>query len=293
MNIVLLTENGSIETGLIEDFRAGLNRHGLTTLTLVNPQIRDVPTQSDLVVFVGVKYGKFYNALQEMGINTLLIDKGYFQRVSTKSVVKADGWKLALNGFQSKHLDKVSTDPQRLLNDLGIQVRPTVVPPGECVIYVASSDKYHNWHGHGDVFEYGNLVCQMLRRHTKKPILYRPKPSWWSKDRADHRVPEGTQLSDPRLPFSTVLRSAYMVVTHGSNAATEAAIQGIPFFVVEPESGANAMAPLAESDYVWIDKPRMASQRQRTDRLAQLAHCQFTYAEIACGLAWDHVQQYL
>lgn len=86
-----------------------------------------------------------------------------------------------------------------------------------------------------------------------------------------------------RRPIQMDLEGAHALVTHGSNAAVEAAILGCPVFV-HPDSAA---ALVGQTDITKIERPIYPD---REPWLRSLAYCQFSETELVDGTLWKYLQ---
>jgi hypothetical protein len=116
-------------------------------------------------------------------------------------------------------------------------------------------------------------IIRRLKQITKRPIVYRPKPSW-----RDARPIEGTIWSPPEQTIDEALRGAWALVTMYSNAAIDALAAGIPVFAEDGVAKAMSMPSLAD-----IEKPPQFSIKERKQFLADVGFCHWTKAEIADG----------
>ena len=116
-----------------------------------------------------------------------------------------------------------------------------------------------------------------IKRSTKLPIIYRPKPSGPS------RPIHGTILSSRDESLDAVLAISHAVVTHHSNVAVDALVAGVPVFCVE-----GVAAPMAFRDFSMIDNPPKPEGREQL--LADIAWCQWSVEEMGQGLPWRHLK---
>ena len=269
------------EVGLREALEKGFKRHGDTVDSMLRKEFSQHHNQSgcDLAVFVGVKSRKIWNKCMADSKQTLLLDKGYFDR--------AGSYRMSIGGYQPPYLDSMRQDDSRL-RSLGVAIEQRRT--GDLIIYAGSSKKYCMFHDLGDVTDYAHKICAAINEHAPKDkrVLYRPKPSWWVNDDEDVQktVPPNTRLSPPEQNFKALLRSTQCIVTHGSNAAVEALAAGVPV-VLTSEPGASAVYDLCEHDMAKLATPFWPTDAARKQRLANLAWCQFNLQEIAAGFAWE------
>lgn len=289
MKVGLIFSDNRLKELLMPALEAGFKVHGDTStqIPFLEYRARGGPGDYDIAVFVGVRRRKLFDEHRDKKIHTLLIDKGYFDRKRY--------FRFSLDGFQPSYLDQMRMSEQRF-RTLNKPVWPKKQEPLDpCVVYAGSSDKYGMWHGLGDVSEYAAKVCAELRRvlNDQVKVVYRPKPSWWVKDRCDKRVPEGTRLSDGRHETLVhILPNCVCLVTHGSNAAVEALLYGVPVCVLS-KHGDTPIYQLAEKNITRVLKPYWPTDAERMQVFANMAWCQFTVQEMAQGIAWGAVRHWI
>jgi hypothetical protein len=122
-------------------------------------------------------------------------------------------------------------------------------------------------------------AVQQIRKFTKRPIIYRPKPNW-----AEARPIPGTHFTRPdSVKLDDQLRHAHAVVSHHSNTNVEAMTLGIPSFTVEGVATVMGCADLSQ-----IEAPLMPEGRGQW--LADIAHTQWSVQEMADGAAWKYLR---
>lgn len=150
------------------------------------------------------------------------------------------------------------------------------------IILALSSQKYCDYHGLGDATEYAKrLVAQIHEHHRKRPIIYRPKPSWH-----DFVPIPGTRLSRPPEYLPALLSDAHVVVTHGSSAAIDAILAGVPAITL----GECAAWPVANHSVEDCPHPWLPSREARWQFGVQLAHCEWSPEELQSGEAWSFIR---
>ena len=99
-------------------------------------------------------------------------------------------------------------------------------------------------------------TIEQLKLYTNRPIIVRHKPT----------------PSNPSVPLLQQLDNAWALVTHSSNVAVEAVLDGVPAFV----SDRSACASLGNTDLRNIDSPHYSD---RDLWLANITHSQFSIEE--------------
>ncbi len=118
----------------------------------------------------------------------------------------------------------------------------------------------------------------LLRKHTGRQILYRPKPN------VPHSQPiPGSLMVDKDIPLEIALRNVHAVVAHHSNAAVEALAMGRPVFVVE-----GVALPMGLCDLRKIETPAYPGGRRQW--LSDVAWTQWSVEEMASGRAWRYLK---
>lgn len=194
-------------------------------------------------------------------------DKGYFGRGTYYRVTRDD--------FQTPRMPPMAgaqrARAERVLTALGVVARPwqrdgrhvLVCPPSpefvdrmrRAGVSVPAAEEWGDW---------GGWAVRELARHTDRPVRVRTK--------ADFRAGK---------PLSRDLRDCWALVTFMSNTAVEAAMAGVPVFVLGPAAG----AAFGLQDLARIERPEYPDYRQEV--ALSLAARQWTLHEIAAGVAWE------
>lgn len=116
-----------------------------------------------------------------------------------------------------------------------------------------------------------------LTKHTKRCIVYRPKPSWG----------EATKLRgaifDKSTPLDKVLARAHCVVTHHSNVAADALLAGVPVIAQH-----GIASPMGHQDLGLVETPLFPCNREQW--AYNSAYCQWSEHEMASGEAWSQLK---
>lgn len=182
-------------------------------------------------------------------------DRGYFR--STYGNDYSGYFRLTRDAFQ--HDGRGVYNPQRW-KSLGMRVAPwrrgsyiLVCPPGDVFTTAIGGFTSQSWI---------ESTVGTLRQHTDREIRVRRKPA------------KGADVE----PLALALWDAHALVTHMSNTAVEAVLEGIPVFC----TGRCAGATMGQSDLTKIENPVYPD---REDWLAALAANQWTLEELAKGKA--------
>mgnify|MGYP003968711367 FL=1 len=141
-----------------------------------------------------------------------------------------------------------------------------------------------------NIHEWTEQTIQTLRKHTDRPIIVREKPAEMAiLDSAGYLTPDvhGTTLLKRsrkiknRVPLSEDLKDCWAVVTHQSNVAGDAVMNGVPAFVSEH----SAAFTLGNTKLSNIEKPHYSDDVEKWFR--HLSYNQFNLDEMKSGFAWE------
>lgn len=227
---------------------------------------------------------RILDAYHTMGARTLLFDKGLI-RASTGLGAPNGYYRVSLDEFMPlgriERMMREGVSPNRWVAT-GLRPRDRVkLTANGPVIYAGSSQKYCDFHSLGDEHEYAVELLRRVRKQTPKQrdIIYRPKPSF------DMAKPvEGTTFSRPPEMLGPLLsKPAYALVTHGSHAAIDAILAGVPAVVL----GDGAARPVASTDLTALNEyPYYPDREKRFAWLSALGHWQYTVPEMVEGETW-------
>lgn len=279
MLIRLYVSDKAREHQIAQAFCEGAHRFGHRTEVCSTGSYTAPDPAIDIAVMVGVKgiSGRCFHDFRAAGRRIILIDKGYCRHPDPQ---QRHYFRLSVDAPQPlAYLQRRPHDAQRRLH-LPWTIRPRR-SSGRHIIFAGSSEKYCRFHALGDATAYADAVIQQLKRDSDRPIVYRPKPSWVA------AVPiAGSLFSRPPRTLGHELHDAYALVTHGSNAALEAILAGVPCIVL----GDGIARPMSRTTLADINDLYYPPDHERLQWLADVAHCQFTLPEFSQGLAWDSIQ---
>lgn len=185
-------------------------------------------------------------------------DRGYCRRVfATDLPVGSNGgyYRWHVEAFQMREVRDVPADRWKAADT---PMRPWS-GPGRHIVVAEPSATYQRFHG---IEGWTERTIARLKQLTDRPIVTRDK-----------------EMQRGARKLRQDLAGAHCLVTHGSNAAVEAAILGCPVFV-DPCSAA---AHVGLTDLNEIERP------VRPDREAwvrSLAYSQFNERELVDGTLW-------
>lgn len=134
---------------------------------------------------------------------------------------------------------------------------------GTYILVAVQSDLWHHRHGHGGADRFADWVVAEIGKYTKRPVIVRGKPL------KGHTEP----------PLLDHIRGAWAVVTHTSNVAVDALLEGVPCFTL----GQCAAEAMGLSDLSQIESP---VHPEREAWAAVLADNQWTLDELRDGTCW-------
>jgi hypothetical protein len=267
------------ERVLSDAFLAGVRAHGDETWERpLLPEV-EVEDKCDIAVMVGVKSRELFRQHWRAGINTVMLDKGYTRHSVGGGIRAWEYWRVAVNAHHPTHYLMKVARPHDRLAQLDLTLKPWRTE-GSRILFAGSSAKYHDFYQLPEPTTFAKKYIRRIRGITKREVLYRPKPSW------KEAVPiDGTTWAVGGSIYDQ-LQNTWAVVTHGSNAVFEAVLEGVPCIVV----GDAVAKPISSTEVEDLRNPKLASDEERTQWLANLAYCQWTQAEFACGEAWNYIR---
>lgn len=228
---------------------------------------------SDLAFFYGltgenVKMFKDYRRERKV----IYADLGYFGR---REGGRWSGYhKLSINDRHPTNYYRARKHaPDRFLKH-NVPIQPW--GEGRYVIVAGMSDKGALAEGY-QPHQWEQWAINEVRKHTDRPIVYRPKPSWSGKIRlpgAEYQV---------GVPLEHALKDCHAVVCHHSNVAVEAILAGVPAFTwggVAEEMGCQ--------DLSMMESPHRPDNREEWAHA--LAYTQWNIAELATAEPWLHLK---
>jgi len=276
MNIAFFANDKKREQDLAEAFIAGVEKRGdkgFVFKTIENDARFPVPWP-DVVAMVGVKSRDRYRECQDKGIHTIMLDKSYQRHGGW------EWWRCAINAHHPTATLMDINRPRDRMADVELSDWRKPTKRGHIVI-AGSSAKYHRFYDLPEPTKWATDLVAEIRKHTDRPIIYRPKPSWHD------AVPiDGTSYSKLPDTIGDVLKGAHALVTHGSNACFEAVVAGVPCIIL----GDGVAKPISSTDIADIERPYLAPNYDRQRWLAALSYCQWTLEEFKSGEAWAEIR---
>lgn len=270
---------------MLKAVTSGAKAHGIEIVPVTDTE-KKVDNVHGCVLFgIGKPNRTIFEAYK--GCKTVYFDTGYckpdqYYRVSVKS-------------FQPVKYLMDEQKPSDRFERLGLELKPYAVR-GEHILFDGASHKFCLWHGfcqdrlgpewwHYCWNVWGQEIVETIRQFSKKPIIYRPRPSRNPKNAAGPI--DGTIHSIVSLEED--FNRSFVVVSYGGSIGFHAMVEGVPHFAI----GDSIARPLSETFWWKLDEPKIPSEEARLKWLYNVAYCQWTLDEIASGEAWADIKERL
>lgn len=278
MRVKFLASDKKREQQLAKAFMAGVQRDGVAGVIEPLSAMPDLDN-IDVACMIGVKSKRLFDRCREAGVVPILFDKGYL-RHRRADARTWEYWRVSIASHHpTRYLYEGKANRARLqLLHLDVKRWRGY---GLQIVLAGSSQKYHDFYGLPDPTTWAKEVVAEIRKHTDRPIIYRPKPSWQEAVEI-----EGTFFSKPTENIASVLGNAWALVTHGSNACFEAALMGVPSIIL----GDAVAKPISSTSIEDINDPMMG---ERGNWLQRLVHWQWTEREMSRGHCWRFMKPHI
>jgi hypothetical protein len=197
----------------------------------------------------------YYKTWLRDGRTFIYWDRGYLRRVFATWLprgIEGGYYRWHVNAFQMTEIRDVPDDRWKALK-LEKELRPWR-KGGRKIVIADTLPDYWNVRGLPEDWSY--QMARYLKSRTDRPIVVRHKES--------------------SIPLQNELKDAHCLVAHGSIAAVEAVVMGVPVFVAK-ESAAALVGRVGFED---IESPVYPERQQW---LNSLAYCQWNEAELCNG----------
>lgn len=212
---------------------------------------------------VGVMYGYKRNFMLRQYPRFVYADLSYWKRETH--------WKINANAWSPDGYVRAGLHPGRW-ESLHIDIHPERSGPRRQIIVAGASQKSAEQHG----FRYMQWETAMARKLAGKgfDLIYRPKP----KD-PHKRTINGAKSDWGPIRWDQV----HAVVTHHSNLALDALVQGVPVYCetgaakvmsFHPDEIQSAAIPAGREQFLW-----------------DCAYLQWTLEEMKSGECWAHLKE--
>ncbi len=209
------------------------------------------------------------------GKKVVFVDLGYWHRQL------GGRWmgfhKIAVNARHPDAYLMSNKQPQTRFNRFNIKILPWQ-QRGKAIIVAGMSAKSAESYALKPE-EWERWAVAELQKHTKRQIIYRPKPSW-----KEARPIKGAAFQHIVRPIGQALLDCHAVVTHHSNVAVDAVLAGVPAFCWR--GGAESMSL---QDLSLIERPYYPKHRGQW--ASNLAFCQWDVKEMMNGNMFRHLKE--
>lgn len=278
MRVCFLASDKTREQHLADAFLMGARVFGHSTEVRALGERHEIDGY-DVACMVGVKSRELFRAHREAGVTVIMLDKGYSRHKRSDGAPGWEYWRISVNAHHPTRRLFHMEQPDDRLAVLDIKPKPWR-KTGSSIVIAGSSAKYHDFYGLKEPNGYAWDIAKKGHSLTDRKWIYRPKPSW---DGAE--AFKGARFSTYPETLEQAMQGAFAMVTHGSNACFEAVLAGIPVIVL----GDGVAKPISSTSLDDINDPRLASDAEREQWLANLAYFQWTLKEMASGAAWDFI----
>lgn len=222
---------------------------------------------AEVAIFFGVKSKPLFDEYHEAGYHTILLDKGYTRDRGGCGHTKYTRAIINARSPASYMMSREYSDDR--FSKLGIVLQPRQKSrKNDFILFCDSTDKYHKFHSLKSPSKYARSVLADIRQYSKRPVVRRQK------------------ASAPGRPstMAEALSGCHVVVTHGSSAAMDAILAGVPAVVL----GEGIASPVSGHTVAGIDNPFYPDAELLQKWANAMAYCQWTTEEINSGEAIQH-----
>ncbi len=241
-------------------------------------KMRDARSYSQPEADVAIWYGyskAIMDGYRDSGRKAIYVDLGYWRREGFTG-----HHKLAINSRHPTAYFQRRKHPPDRFNKLNVSIR-SWQKTGNAIVVAGMSAKGAGAEGMA-AEQWERHAVTELRKYTKRPIVYRPKPNWHQSTAI-----EGAQLQRGHPQGDDVphiLKGLHAVVTHHSNVAVDALLEGVPVFCLEGIASVLGKQKLSE-----IESPIRPEGREQWAYDA--AYAQWNVPEMTSGQAWRHLKE--
>lgn len=240
---------------------------------LASNRVEDADGDYDIGIFVGVKSADLRFALDYLGKPWIYCDFPY-----ERSLI-GSWYKVSVGGHQPTDLlssanypdDRLKAMPWRLVEN---------APRGDAVLIVGASTKYHRFAGLPAPDDWALDLIARLQTLTRSPIIYRQKAQ-----NTDLDALPGAEFSRGKTSIFDDLKRSRVVIITGSNVAFDAMTVNVPAIIL----GDAISRDISSTRLEEVERPRRATIEEKRKIFRNLAYCQWSLAQIRCGLAIHHI----
>ena len=205
---------------------------------------------------------------------TIVLEVGGIKRGTT--------WKVGLNGInRDAYFGPNNNDDARVLS-LGLTLQPWRTN-SDFILICGQHDKSLQWQGMPRMSNWFLETYDEIRKHTERPILFRPHP----RCRLEH-IERGlknvyrqqpTQILGTYDDYDMGFDNVWATVSYSSNPGIHSVLAGVPAFV-----GTSSLAYDVANDIDFMHDIENPMMPERQQWLNDYAHTEYTIEEISQGI---------
>jgi hypothetical protein len=278
MKFRLYREFGALNSVPIFDaVEKGLRRLGHKIVT----SNEDIPVIWS-ILFHGRMSGnkRIWDTAKSLGKPVMVLEVGGIKRNVT--------WKVGLNGInRDAFFGNNSNSDSTRAESLGLSLKPWT-NSGENILICGQHDRSLQWHDMPKVSNWLIRTIDELRKHTSRPIIFRPHP----RCRLPHiehefrnvKRQEPNQISGTYDEFDISFRNVWATINYSSNPGIHSVIQGVPAFV-----GQSSLAYDVANDIDFLHEIENPLKPDRQQWLNEYAYTEWTEEEIKKGSPLERI----
>ena len=191
-------------------------------------------------------------------------------------------WKVGLNGINRDAFFGDAGNDSRRSDLLGLRLKPWRTA-GEAILLCGQHDKSLQWKYMPSMSNWVIKTIEEIRKHTKRPILFRPHPRCplphiEKEFKYVYRQQPG-KISGSYDDYDMDFNDIWATVSYSSNPGIHSILDGVPAFV-----GPASLAYDAANDIDFLHDIENPLMPDRTQWLNDYAWTEFTVDEIAQGI---------
>lgn len=278
MRVVIYRDSGKRSRTICAAWQLGLDNRNIEYSMKFADEWRG-EIEADIAIFYGLKnklreIQRAYSEKQDA--HAVFIDLGYWGRTEGG---KLEGYhRIVVDGLHANDYFQNIIHSDDRIKRFNIKLKSMRNNNDGHILLCGQSEKAAGVFGFA-AEEWERSAIAVLKKHTSKQIIYRPKPSWNQAAQIN-----GTTYSPPEQKLESVLNSAWAIVTHHSNVGIDALIEGIPSFTLE-----GLAKSLSRIDLKDIERPLYPSDEARQQLFNDVAYTQWSVQEMQTGAAWDYL----
>jgi hypothetical protein len=139
-----------------------------------------------------------------------------------------------------------------------------------------------------DINSWIDQLIQTIRRHSDRPIVFRPHPKDNNSRTYLDRISTSASITvSESKTLDEDLKNAWCVVNHNSSSIVGAIIKGYPAFITDPNR--SQCAEVAHTDFSKIEMPDTFDREKWLHRTSMF---HWNFEELENGSAWRHMRNY-